>query len=80
MNTHNTNRRIFVSYDLHQTVSKPFVDVLVGVGQALDPLPSRGINTFYLNDKSAFASDMAKLVSDRDGALEKLNKVFGYRV
>ena len=68
--------RIFVSFSLKEN---RLVDIVEGVGLALDPLPIHEHGTFYWNDAAARASDLVSLGVDRDVAMSGLNRTLPVR-
>jgi hypothetical protein len=58
---------------------KALTDYIIGIGSALDPLPSDGAVTFCQNDMVAFRTDGVKLSLDRCRALKKIPAAREYR-
>lgn len=74
-----SNRKIIMQALSQQPTNSSFwLDVVHGIGLAIDPLPAPRPPTFCKNDRSVFAADLIKLVCDRDIAVSKLMKIEYY--
>jgi hypothetical protein len=49
-----------------------WMSIVKGAAQAFDPLPTKRLGTFCLDDHAAFSADIAKLVIDRLAAEPKV--------
>lgn len=46
-------------------------DIVLGAGAAFDPLPARGRSTFQTKDQAVLASDLARLILDRNATMSR---------